>query len=97
MAATLTPQQIQQRLADAPGWTLVEGKAIRKSFTFKSFPEAVSFAVRIAFQAEAADHHPDIALSYKQVTLAFTTHSEGGLTVKDFEGAREANRISWVG
>lgn len=94
---TLTLVEIQQRLAETPGWSLGEGNTIRKSFTFKSFPEAVSFAVRVAFQAEAADHHPDIAISYKQVTLAFTTHSAGGLTVKDFEGAREANRISWVG
>jgi 4a-hydroxytetrahydrobiopterin dehydratase len=97
MVTGLTPVEIRQHLAELPGWGLGDGNTIRKSFTFKSFPEAVSFAVRVAFQAEAADHHPDIPISYKQVTLAFTTHSAGGLTVKDFDGARDANRISWVG
>src|SRR5258707_109780 len=41
--------------------------------------------------AEAADHHPDISINYKRVTLTYATHSEGGLTVKDFEGAATAD------
>jgi 4a-hydroxytetrahydrobiopterin dehydratase len=93
----LTPPQIQQRLADLPKWTLVDGREIRRQFTFGSFPEAISFVVRIAFHAEAADHHPDITVNYKRVTLSYTTHSEGGLTVKDFAGAQTADHVSWVG
>ena len=58
------------------------------------FASAVAFIVRIGFDAEAADHHPDILLSnYKKVTLTFTTHSEGGLTGKDFAGAEAADRV----
>jgi 4a-hydroxytetrahydrobiopterin dehydratase len=94
---TITPQDIQRLMKDVPGWTLVDGRAIRKQFTFGSFPEAISFVVRIAFQAEAADHHPDITINWKHVALSYTTHSEGGLTEKDFAGAQKADRISWVG
>ncbi len=94
---TLTPQQIQQRMSTVPGWTLVDGRAIEKRLTFGSFREAISFVVRLAFHAEEADHHPDITISYKHVTLRYSTHSEGGLTEKDFEGARTVDHISWVG
>ena len=93
---TLTPQQIQQRMSTVPGWALVDGRAIEKRLTFGSFREAVPFVVRLAFHAEEADHHPDITISYKHVTLRYSTHSEGGLTEKDFEGARTADRICWV-
>lgn len=90
---TLTHQEIQQRMKDVPGWTLVDGRAIRRQFTFGSFPEAISFVVRIAFHAEDADHHPDITINWKHVALSFTTHSEGGLTEKDFAGAQKADRV----
>ena len=76
-----------------PGWTL-DGSAIRKQFTFDSFASAVAFVVRIGFDAEAADHHPDVLISnYKKVTLTFTTHSAGGLTDKDFAAAEAAERV----
>lgn len=75
------------------GWTL-EGDAIRKQFTFKGFPEAVGFVNRLVPEAEAADHHPDILINYRRVTLTYSTHSEGGLTDKDFAGAAMADRVS---
>jgi 4a-hydroxytetrahydrobiopterin dehydratase len=49
---------------------------------------------RLAPEAEAADHHPDILINYKRVTLTYSTHSEGGLTAKDFEGAAMADRVA---
>lgn len=91
----LSAAEAQTRLGSLKGW-LLEGDAIRKQFTFGSFKEAVSFTVRLAFEAEEADHHPDITISYKRVTLVYSTHSEGGLTEKDFAGAATADRISWV-
>ena len=42
--------------------------------------------------AEAADHHPDITINYRRVTLLYSTHDEGGLTLKDFDGAKMAER-----
>jgi 4a-hydroxytetrahydrobiopterin dehydratase len=93
MMTKLTRDEIQQRLKGLSGWTL-EGDAIRKQYTFAGFPEAVAFVGRLAPEAEAADHHPDILINYKRVTLTYSTHSEGGLTVKDFEGAATADRLA---
>jgi 4a-hydroxytetrahydrobiopterin dehydratase len=81
----------EQRIKGLTGWTLV-GDAIRKQYTFRDFPEAIAFVNCLAPKAEAADHHPDILINYKRVTLTYSTHSEGGLTVKDFEGAAVADR-----
>lgn len=89
----MTFEQIQTKLQGLAGWTR-DGNAIHKSFTFDGFASAIAFVVRVGFDAEAADHHPDILLSnYKKVTLTFTTHSAGSLTEKDFEGAAKAERV----
>ena len=91
--ATITADEAQQRLQALPGWAL-EGNAIRRQYTFGGFPEAVGFVVRLGFAAESVDHHPDILINYKRVTLTYTTHSEGGLTDKDFAGAEAAATIA---
>jgi 4a-hydroxytetrahydrobiopterin dehydratase len=89
----LTTSEIQNRMKTISGWTL-EADAIKKQFTFAGFPEAIAFVNRLAPGAEAADHHPDIQINYKRVTLTYSTHSEGGLTEKDFEGAAAADRVA---
>jgi len=63
------------------------------SNTPSAFPDAVAFVTRLGFDAEAADHHPDITINYKRVTLVFSTHSDGGLTQKDFDGARKVDAL----
>ena len=90
---TMSSSDINQHLAKLTGWTLA-GKAITKQFTFAGFPEAVAFVGRLVPGAESADHHPDITINYKRVTLSYSTHSEGGLTVKDFDGAAMADRVA---
>ena len=89
----LSSDESRKRAEALPGWTL-QDKAIHRKFTFRDFPEAVSFVVRVGFAAEAVDHHPDILINYKRVTLTFSTHSDGGLTEKDFAGAETATRIA---
>jgi 4a-hydroxytetrahydrobiopterin dehydratase len=91
--AKLDRQEVEQRVKALNGWTL-EGDAIKKQYTFKDFPEAIAFVNRLAPEAEAADHHPDILINYKRVTLTYSTHSEGGLTTKDFDGAATADRLA---
>jgi len=89
----LSTSDIAAKLAENPGWIL-DGDAIRKQYTLPSFPEAIAFVTRLAFAAEAEDHHPDIHVSYKKVTVVWTTHSDGGLTAKDFDGARQSDMIA---
>lgn len=90
--AVLTDADIARGLEKLDGWSL-DGRAIRKQFTFSGFPEAVDFVQRLVPGCEAADHHPDVTINYRKVTLSYTTHSEGGLTLKDFAGARAADQL----
>ena len=89
----LTRADAEQRVKSLKGWAL-DGDAIKKQFTFKDFVEAIAFVNRLAPEAEKADHHPDILINYKRVTLTHSTHSEGGLTDKDFAGAAAADRVA---
>lgn len=91
--ARLNEQEIGERLTHLSGWRR-EGDVITREFKFASFPDAVSFVNRLVPGAEAADHHPDITINYSRVTLSYSTHSEGGLTEKDFEGATMADRCA---
>jgi 4a-hydroxytetrahydrobiopterin dehydratase len=87
----LSRAEAEKRITTLAGWTL-DGDAIRKQYTFKDFLEAIAFVNRLAPKVDAVDHHPDILVNYKRVTLTYSTHSEGGLTAKDFEGAAIADR-----
>lgn len=83
MSQLLNDREIQENLAQLPGWTL-EGKQIQYVQKFKDFVEAIGFVNRLVEPAELAGHHPDLMISYNEVTIALTTHDAGGLTQKDF-------------
>ncbi len=85
--AALSPDDVRSRLSDLPGWDGDEG-GIAKRFELADFRAAVAFVVRIAFEAEAADHHPDLDIRYDKVRVALVTHSAGGITDKDLDMAR---------
>src|SRR5262249_45525410 len=75
-------------------WPEVDG-ALERTFELPSFPEAIAFVDRVAELAERENHHPDIAISYKKVTLRWVTHSEGGITDKDGElAAKSADLVA---
>jgi 4a-hydroxytetrahydrobiopterin dehydratase len=69
-------------------------KALSRTFTFPSFPDAVAFVTRLGFYAESVDHHPDMLVSYKKVTVTWSTHSAGGVTDKDFAGVEQSDMIA---
>jgi 4a-hydroxytetrahydrobiopterin dehydratase len=89
----LNDSEIDERLRSLAGWTR-EGKTIRKEFSLATFADAVAFITRLAFEAEQADHHPDIHVHYRRVTIVYWTHSDGGITEKDFAGATVAERVA---
>jgi 4a-hydroxytetrahydrobiopterin dehydratase len=89
----LTARDIKARLEDHPDWTY-EDDALMRTLTFASFPDAVAFVTRLAFDAEANDHHPDLFISYTRVTIRWSTHSDGGVTEKDFAGVQQSERIT---
>ena len=82
----------EEALRELAGWSWDgEAKAIRRSFRFRDFSEAFGFMSRVALAAEKADHHPDWSNSWNRVDVALSTHSEGGVTSKDVELARQMN------
>lgn len=91
--AALSKTDIQQKLKGMLEWSHA-GKAIQKRYKFKSFMSAIAFVNRIAEAAEQAGHHPDITINYNAVLISLSTHSEGGVTDKDFDLARKIDSIA---
>ena len=85
--AKLSESEIRQALQGLRGWDL-SAEGIQKKFEFAGFPEAVEFVDRLVEPAERAQHHPNIEIVYRWVTLILTTHDEGGVTQKDIDLAR---------
>ncbi len=89
----LSEAEIERCLAGLPGWAR-QGETLRRTYGFPSFQRAIAFVNAVAEAAEAADHHPDIDIRHRKVTLTLTTHDVGGLTVKDRTLAAEADRLA---
>jgi 4a-hydroxytetrahydrobiopterin dehydratase len=89
--AKLSSAQIAQRLRALAGWEYKDN-AISRLFRFRQFMDGIEFVNRIAKIAEATDHHPDITINYTRVRFSCTTHSEGGVTDRDFTLAGEINK-----
>lgn len=80
-------------LKSIQGWDHA-GKALHKKYTFKSFLSAIGFVNKIAEAAENTGHHPDITINYSVVGIALSTHSEGGVTNRDFDLAKTIDDIA---
>jgi 4a-hydroxytetrahydrobiopterin dehydratase len=78
----LSDDEIRAGLSDLRGWSLENG-AIFKRFAFDDFLGSVMFVNRITGAAEAANHHPDLSISWNKVTVTLVTHSQGGVTEAD--------------
>jgi 4a-hydroxytetrahydrobiopterin dehydratase len=86
----LTAQEISLHLKAIPNWSK-RAKAIHRTFKFEGFLSSLAFVNRIAKRAQKMNHHPDIDVRFNKVTLALTTHDEGGLTENDFTLARQCD------
>ncbi len=85
--ARLDEAAIARELASAAGWEH-DGHAIVRTWRFADFKTAMLFVNGVAALAEKAEHHPDIAIHYNEVTLRLWSHDAGGLTARDFALAR---------
>ena len=84
---------MREALSSLDGWELVDGQIVRE-FDFGDFKEAVAFVVRLSYEAEAANHHPDLDIRYNKVRVALSTHSEGGVTDKDLALAEVVQNLA---
>ncbi|MBK0397620.1 4a-hydroxytetrahydrobiopterin dehydratase [Limibaculum sp. M0105] len=90
----MTTPDVPGELTDA-GWSLSDdGTALRKTFRFKGFRDAMAWMTRAAFEAEQINHHPEWSNVYNRVDVRLTTHDTGGLTERDISLARRMERIA---
>ena len=90
--AKLSEPEILAKMPMAKGWER-HGDMLIRTWQFPSFRRALEFVNQVAALAEKSDHHPDIILSYRKVRLELSTHSDGGLTERDFRFASETNAL----
>jgi len=83
----LNDSEIQNRLSQLDGWDFIDN-AIETTFEFKDFKDTFSVMTRIAFEAEAQNHHPDWANVYNKLHIRLSTHDAGGVTENDFQLAK---------
>lgn len=92
----LSEGDILAMLDELPGWSFSENR-LQKRFEFTSFREAISFIVRMSFEAEEMGHHPEITNVYNRVDISLTTHDAGNrVTSLDVVLARAIERFSWI-
>ncbi|MGQ0503886.1 MAG: 4a-hydroxytetrahydrobiopterin dehydratase [Myxococcaceae bacterium] len=91
----LEPVELQTFLEEHPDWH-VEGKVLERKYTFPTFLDGIAFLQRVAQAAEAANHHPDIDIRYRDITLRLTTHDAGGLTFRDPDLASYCDQLATV-
>ncbi len=82
--ALLSDEEIGERLSGLEGWSRV-GDAIAKTYSNGDFVGSVSFVDKLVAPAEEMGHHPDLEISWDEVTVSITNHAEGGLTEADLE------------
>ena len=82
--ALIADHEVEAFLEAHPGWTR-SGDEITRTYEFETFNHSIGFVTRVALQAEKVDHHPDIDIRWRKVTLTLTTHAAGGLTVRDLD------------
>jgi len=88
----LSEKEISDKLQDLDGWEFQEN-ALQTKFEFENFKETFSIMTRIAFEAEAQQHHPEWTNVYNTLSISLSTHDAGGVTEKDFQIAKAIESI----
>lgn len=94
-ATALNDQQVTERLSKLSGWTRQDG-TITKTFKLDSYMAGLAFASAIGTVCEARNHHPDMMIGWRKVTVTFTTHDAGNqLTASDFDAAEAIDALGY--
>ena len=92
-APLLTTTEIEAGLRELPGWELRDGRLV-KEFRCADFVDALRFVQRVAEPAEAQNHHPDVLIHWRDVTLSLWTHAAGGITQRDLRLAHAIEDVA---
>ncbi|MBI4995313.1 MAG: 4a-hydroxytetrahydrobiopterin dehydratase [Rhodocyclales bacterium] len=88
----MTETEIAERMKDLEGWSR-DDDTIVKTYRFANYHETMAFVNATAWISHRSDHHPDLTVGYNQCTVAYTTHSAGGLSRKDFDCAAKVDAL----
>jgi 4a-hydroxytetrahydrobiopterin dehydratase len=91
-AAALSDAEIVHALAKVPQWKR-DGTEISRAFSFPTYLSGMDFVNRVAELAETANHHPDMIVGWRKVTVKLSTHSAHGLTKNDFDLAQKVDGL----
>ena len=90
---SLSEKQVSNLIVEIKGWRHENDKII-KEFIFNDFKDALTFIIRLGFEAEQLNHHPEINNVYNRVSIGLQTHDVGNkVSIKDIEFARSIEKI----
>lgn len=89
----LSDEVVRHALQALPRWS-GDGRAIAATFGFDSYEAGVAFAVQIALLAQRMDHHPELCIGWRRVTVTYTTHDAGGVTARDLAAVNAVDAIT---
>lgn len=92
-APLLSPDEVEAGLRELPGWQLLDGRLV-KQFRCADFMDALAFVQRVAAPAEEQNHHPDVMIRWRDVTLSLWTHAAGGITRRDLRLASSIEDVA---
>lgn len=94
MLVTLSDAEIGEALATLPEWRHdLEARALHRRVILADFPAAMAFMMRVAFAAQAMDHHPEWTNVYNRIDIRLTTHDAGGITARDVSLAQRIDGL----
>jgi len=92
--SVLSDEDVEARLSElGAGWEKY-GNSLRREFKFDDFTGAVDFVNRLTPVANEMNHHPDVFLSWGLARVSLLSHSEHGITEKDFELAKKLDDLA---
>ncbi len=95
MAEALSEAEIGAGLLELNGWQRADATLV-KTFQFESYLAGIAFAASVGVIAEGLNHHPDLRIGWRRVTVSFTTHDAGNtLTARDFAAAKAIEALGY--
>ena len=88
----LSNTEIQNGLSALDGWEYVDG-SIKKTFSFDTYMDSITFINLLAKEAEIANHHPDMVIGWCKINITFTSHDQGGVTTACINMAKQADSL----
>ena len=88
----LNADELERLVGRLPGWTVRESSLV-KTFSFDAYLDGIAFVNRLAQEAEKMNHHPDLQVGWRKVTVTLSTHSAGAVTGLDAQLAEKAEAL----